>query len=379
MGECPGGSTLERPCIVILFISPDTYRQIISGARRDPLAAVVRGLLTLAEPPYGCVVRWRNRQFDRHPDKSVRVPAHVISVGNLTLGGTGKTPLVAWIARWWQQRQVPVSIVSRGYGAPENGQNDEALELARRLPDVPHLQNRQRCVAALQAVHELGSEVILLDDGFQHRSLARDLDIVLVDATDPFGGDRLFPRGLLREPIAGLARADVIVVTRCDQVPAERLREIRRRIGQVAPRAALANVIFRPDQLTDASGERQPLSALEGQVVLSFCGIGNPAGFRKTLQTAGLLVQDSQTFPDHHRFTPSDIRRLATWCDASTAAAVICTGKDMVKLPHRQLGRLPLWALQIEPHFQSGQAALEARLRRLNPPSAPVAEGDATV
>ena len=159
---------------------------------------MLRLLLHAAEVPYALVVGWRNRRFDRHPERVFRVAVPVISVGNLTTGGTGKTPLVEWLARWFRAAGVRVTLISRGYAAEKGARNDEAMELEQRLPDVPHLQNPDRVQAARIAVEELDCQLIILDDAFQHRAIARDLDIVLIDATEPFGYGHLLPRGLLR-------------------------------------------------------------------------------------------------------------------------------------------------------------------------------------
>ena len=140
-----------------------------------------------------------------------RAAVPVVSVGNLTLGGTGKTPMVEWLARWYRRRGLRVAILSRGYGQ-EGGLNDEGQVLEENLPDVPHLQGPDRVALAGIAAYELETELIVLDDGFQHRRLARDLDLVLIDALDPFGLGNLFPRGLLREPIRSLRRASVVVL-----------------------------------------------------------------------------------------------------------------------------------------------------------------------
>jgi tetraacyldisaccharide 4'-kinase len=169
-------------------------------------------------------VRQRNRWFDRAGSHVQRVAAPVISVGNITVGGTGKTPFVAWLAQWFALRQMPVTIISRGYGSRRGTPNDEALELAARLPDVPHLQNPDRVAAAEQALHANATQVLILDDAFQHRRLARDLDIVLLDALEPFGYEHLLPRGLLREPIESLSRAHVVALSRSDAVDEPRRR-----------------------------------------------------------------------------------------------------------------------------------------------------------
>jgi tetraacyldisaccharide 4'-kinase len=189
------------------MLGPTEFRDLVSGRRRGIGTGVTRGLLRVAEVPYTMAVGVRNRRFDRGHTEVHHVERPVVSVGNLTLGGTGKTPMVKWLARRMQSLGQRVAIVSRGYGSTNGQSNDEAMELAAALPGVPHLQNRDRVAAARQAIQEFGPDLLLLDDGFQHRRLARDLDIVLLDSLEPFGFEHVFPRGTLREPLAGLDRA----------------------------------------------------------------------------------------------------------------------------------------------------------------------------
>ncbi|MBL8826727.1 MAG: tetraacyldisaccharide 4'-kinase, partial [Planctomycetaceae bacterium] len=163
------------------------FRSIVSGQARGVGPLLVRSVLALGELPYALAMRWRNWRCDVDPRRVTRVDVPVVSVGNLTLGGTGKTPVVEWVARWFRQHDTRVTIVSRGYGGQHGARNDEALELEERLDDVPHLQNPNRVEVAQLAIEEFECELVLLDDGFQHRRLGRDLDIVLVDALDPFG------------------------------------------------------------------------------------------------------------------------------------------------------------------------------------------------
>src|SRR5262249_20780095 len=189
---------------------------LVSGRRRGLWPSLLRCGLWALSVPVGLGVRLRNRFFDWGWKRTFRAQVPVISVGNLTLGGTGKTPCVEYVARFCRGAGKRVAIRGRGYGS-DHGRNDEALVLEENLPDVPHLQGADRVALAAIAVEELESEVLVLDDGFQHRRLARDLDIVLVDVTDPWGGGFLLPRGLLREAPAGLRRASVVVLTRSDQ------------------------------------------------------------------------------------------------------------------------------------------------------------------
>ena len=322
--------------------------------------------------PYALAMAWRNRRYDRGKATIHRAAVPVVSVGNITLGGTGKTPMVQWIARWFRNHQVRVTIISRGYRAEEGGRNDEARELEQKLPDVPHLQNPDRAAAAKIAVEELETQLIVLDDGFQHRRLARDVDIVLLDALEPFGYEHVFPRGTLREPMSGLCRADVLILSRADAIDSSQREAIRRRVRSLAPHAAWAEVRHAARELISAGGtgtasgtQRVSLDSLTNAPVVAFCGIGNPAGFRHTIQTCGFNLADFREFPDHHGYSRADIDDLAAWAERSGAAAVLCTHKDLVKIGLDQLGRLPLWAIRVEIDFIAGQDALESRLLAL--------------
>jgi tetraacyldisaccharide 4'-kinase len=343
------------------------FRDLVSGRRRGVGAAALRALLRAAEIPYTAAVKLRNRRFDsgRRPVERVGVP--VISVGNLSLGGTGKTPLVEWLARWLRSRGVRVTIISRGYGAEAGARNDEALELEERLPDVPHLQNPDRVAAAKVAIEEFDCQCILLDDGFQHRRLARDLDLVLIDALEPFGFGHVFPRGTLREPLAGLGRAHAVALSRADFLEPRERAKIKAVVQRVAPQALWLELAHAPRRLESSAGKEQSLDWLRGRRVAAFCGLGNPAGFRRTLDGLGAAVADFREFPDHHPYQRCDIEALTAWGDGLGADALICTAKDLVKLRVEQLGRLPLWSLAIELKIISGQNELETRLKPLLP------------
>lgn len=323
---------------------------------------MLRGGLGLAEVPYAWYVRRRNRRYDVGQIKVEQVGAPVVSVGNLTVGGTGKTPLVEWLARSLQSRGVKVGIVSRGYGSQQGQPNDEALELARSLPDVPHVQNRDRVAAARAAIEAKGCELILLDDGFQHRRLHRDLDIVLLDALAPFGYGRLLPRGLLREPLSSLARAHVICLSRADLIAEPKRAEIHEQVTSLAPDAAWVELAHRPRSLLSSAGEEAPLASLTQRPVAAFCGIGNPEGFRATLDQCGYRVVAWREFPDHHRYSERDLAWLSNWADQAAAEAIVCTHKDLVKLDVPRLGERPLWALGVGVEVLAGRDELVSRL-----------------
>ncbi len=341
---------------------PGEFHDLASGRTRGLRAGLLRGVCRLAEVPYGLAVWWRNRRFDRDGSRSVAVDVPVICVGNLTTGGTGKTPMVQWLAGWFRQRGLRVCIVSRGYRAEEGGQNDEALELELRLPDVPHLQNADRVSAARTAIEEFQSQLVILDDGFQHRRLRRDLDIVLLDALEPFGFGHLLPRGLLREPISSLRRASVVVFSRADAVDAARRDEIRDTVQRHAPDAIWVEAVHRPTAFINASGKSRPLTDFGGEQALAFCGIGNPEGFRKTLQSICPQLVAWREFPDHHAYSRNDLEQLARQAKAAGARLLVCTHKDLVKIRVDELEGIPLWALQIEMAIQAGLEPLEIRL-----------------
>ncbi len=344
------------------MIDPREFREIVSGRRRGLAASALRGMLRTAETPYTFAVNRRNNRFDTGKIISHRVVVPVISVGNLTLGGTGKTPVVKWIVRWFAERGMNVGIVSRGYGASAGRHNDEAVELAQSLPNVPHVQNPDRVAAAQRAINEHHVQAIVLDDGFQHRRLARDLDIVLLDALEPFGFEHVFPRGTLREPVAGLTRAQVVCLSRADAVSSTERNTIRERVQQFAPHAAWCELAHAPSQLINANGDARALDALMGKRVAAFCGIGNPAGFEHTLAATGCTVAAWRVFADHHRYSDADAAALAAMARARKADMAVCTHKDLVKLQTLDLGGVPLWAVSIDMQFLSGQTEFEQAL-----------------
>jgi tetraacyldisaccharide 4'-kinase len=348
-------------------LNASTFREIVSGQRRGATASILRGILRLVEAPYSSAVAWRNRQYDLGRKAVERVGVPVISVGNLTLGGTGKTPLIEWLARWFRERHVRVAIVSRGFGAKDGARNDEALELAEKLPDVPHVQNPDRVAAARAAIVEHNCQLILLDDAFQHRRIHRDLDIVLLDALEPFGYGHLFPRGMLREPLSSLKRADVIGLSRANLVDATERKRIQSLIRTHAPSGLWIECGHAPRELRAASGNSAPLNSLAGRAVAAFCGIGNPDGFRRTLVQCGFNVAALREFPDHFAYPPAEIDSLAAWASRLSIEAVLCTQKDLVKIGSDCLGEKPLWAVTIGLEITLGQRELEACLRATLP------------
>jgi tetraacyldisaccharide 4'-kinase len=343
----------------------ERFHDLASGRSRGPAAGLGRLGLWLASLPYGLAVRVRNRLYDAGRLRIARAGVPVVSIGNLTLGGTGKTPCVEYVAGFYRSLDLAVAILSRGYGSAA-GRNDEAMVLEENLPDVPHLQGADRVALAHTAIEELESAVLVLDDGFQHRRLARDLDVVLVDATNPWGHGHLFPRGLLREPTTGLRRAGAVVLTRCDQVSPAEVAAVAARVARLSPNAALARACHRPEELTGEGLDPLPVEELRGRPVAAFCGLGNPDAFRATLEQCGADVRLFRAFPDHHPYSSrGDVESLREWVRPLSAGGLVVTSqKDLVKLRLTDLGGHPLRALRIRLHFLDGKDAFDACLQR---------------
>jgi len=343
------------------------YRPILSGQRSDPIAMAMRAGLRVLSWPYGAAVRLRNRRFDRGVNvHDCGVP--VISVGNLTTGGTGKTPIVCYLARRLRERSLRVALVSRGYGRGDHDANDEAMELHDRLPDVPHIQDPDRVEAARVAVEELDAEVILMDNGMQHRRLEREWNIVVIDATCPFGYDYLLPRGLLREPITGLRRADLCMISRADAVSHDAVERIEQQIHHIAPDLPIVRCSHRPTGLLQYPQQMTPLEPEDRTPVAVVTAIGNPSAFEQTVLDCGMRVIDSQHLPDHDPYEPETVRNLIRWAQSldSSVERIVCTHKDLVKLRTDRLGEKPLVAIQIELEILQGEDQIEKALDRIS-------------
>lgn len=355
----------------LIPFSAEQVRSVQSGEARGLVPGLVRFLLQLATVPYYGVVALKNALFDYGVQKPKNMLVPAISVGNITTGGTGKTPLVCYLANWLQQTGYAPLLISRGYGSKPGEPNDEARELAQRLPQVPHQQAPDRIAAAqaLLTTHgKLRHPVLLLDDAFQHRRIHRNLDIVVLDALNPWGFDYLLPRGLLREPVASLKRADVIALSRCDAVSEEVRAAIAKRAKSLAPDALWIEMRAVPQQVQSLDGSVRPIDAMRHRPVLAFCGIGNPQGFAHSLQQAQLEPTQIIPYPDHHPFDHSDLLHLLKQAQSQDVREIVCTHKDLVKF-------LPAWqddliragvrlsALVMQLEITKGKEPLEALLR----------------
>lgn len=349
-----------------LLPDAESFRRLADGSTRGWTASLARACLRGLSVPYAVAVAARNAAYDAGLLSAAAAPVPVVAVGNLTLGGTGKTPLVAWAVRTLLRHGRTPAIVSRGYGSRPGERGDEAAELAILLPGVAHVADADRRAAARGAAAG-GVDVVVLDDGFQHRRLARDLDIVAVDVTDPFGCGHVFPRGLLREPLAGLGRADAVVLTRASTVPPARRDEIRASLESACrggrPRT-WAEADHLPVSLRRFGGASEPLEWLRGRRVFAFAGIGNPAAFRTTLAATGCELAGFRWFADHHAYAADDLDAIAGEAAALGAVAVVTTLKDLVKVRRDEIRGLSVVAVEIAVVLTAGSDALEAALLR---------------
>ena len=293
-----------------------------------------------------------------------RLPCPVVSIGNLTAGGTGKTPLTEWTARWLQRQGWRVAVLSRGYGGTSGerpqvvstgegpitswrASGDESYLLATRLPGVPVVVGRNRYASGMYACERFGAQVVVLDDGFQHHALHRDCDVVLIDATSPFGHGALLPRGTLREPLRALGKAQVIVLSRVEtaaEVVPGLSRQIECYVGQrpIYRMAVIPDSLYRHD-----TGCSVDLCWLKQRRVLAFAGLGNPQAFAASLTQCGAGVVKLLAFPDHHPYNPADWQFIRDAARHEGAEAVITTQKDAVRLEPSWLRGVPVYSLRI--------------------------------
>lgn len=301
--------------------------------------------------PYAAVAHLRARAYRKGILKQHRLPGVVVSVGNLTVGGTGKTPMVLWIAGRLLAEGKSVGILTRGYRgkemapdadlpASDSSTSDEVQLLKSRLGERVAFGIGANRFTRGQALARRGVEWFVLDDGFQHMQLARDADIVLVDATNPFGGGRVLPAGRLREPRTGLARADVIVITRSLRAPAVEAAIQRDSDAPVFYARTVLDSVAAPfhPHLTEQDARSRRLFA--------FCGIGNPAAFIADLRDWGFQIAGHRFFPDHHRYSARDIAEIERQARAAGAEGVICTEKDSFNY-HGLWRSMDLWVCTI--------------------------------
>jgi tetraacyldisaccharide 4'-kinase len=293
---------------------------------RSPVARLAA---TAAEPFYRAALSMRNAAFDRGWRKTHRVNLPVISIGNLTTGGTGKTPTIVYVAHTLQAYGACPAVVLRGYMPDSAAESDEQELLRDLLPDTPVIADPDRVAAVRRLEWEHAEvDVVLLDDGFQHRRLKRDLDIVLIDATNPFGYDHVLPRGLMRESPAGLRRADAVVLTHADLLEPSVLSTIGERVRALHGRPPIAHTAHAWSQIVDA--DDQPVERPRARVFI-VAGIGNPDSFLDQAAQRFTIV-GTKLLPDHANYDRQVLGEVRRELDSAQPEAILTTEKDWVKL-----------------------------------------------
>lgn len=300
----------------------------------------------------------------------------VISIGNITAGGTGKTPLVVWTCEYLGRKNLRPAVLTRGYKSGGGKIPDEPEMIRRLCPGAAVVIDSNRARGAAGAVSELHANVLVMDDGFQHQRLARDLDIVAIDATCPFGYNRLLPAGLLREPVSSLKRARAAVITRTDQADQDTVRSIEKRLLAINPGLTIARANHEPTHLASSRRKKIPLEQLKNRKVHAFCAIGNPPAFFETL-TKLQAELTTQTFNDHHRYSKSEISDIFARARQAGARLIVCTQKDYDRaapLAPKNTD-IQLVYLAIDLKFTKNQEQIERLVDKATEPAGPAGNG----
>ena len=362
------------------------------GGRANALKFVLGGFSRL----YERAVQIRLGLYRRRILRPQELGCPVVSVGNLTVGGTGKTPVAEMLARELQRRGRRVAILSRGYKSvprpfmqrlrnklfkhrdlfpprivsdgrevllDSRRAGDEPHMLAKNLPGVCVLVDKDRVKSGLHALRHFDSDILLLDDGLQYQRLRHGIDVVLIDRQSPFGNERLLPRGTLREPPANLSRASYIIVTKSGPEPDEPLLARLRTLNRTA---AIIECSHAPRHWEDLkTGVKFPLGHLRGRHVGALSGIARPESFEEGVRQLGAVVEVSKAFADHHRFTKKEILRFLEWCDRRSLDALVTTEKDAVRFPDIDQPQVPMLFLRVEIEILRGGSHWEELLSRL--------------
>jgi tetraacyldisaccharide 4'-kinase len=370
--------------------------EVILEKRQGKGANLVRGFLHALSKGYGAAIKTRRLLYDVRILRDSTLGVQVIAVGNLTVGGTGKTPVVEKFASALRDQGRSVAILSRGYRSKpqpihqwfinkillredttpprvvSDGKSllldsemagDEPYMLASNLKDVIVLVDKDRVKSGRYAIEKFGCDTLLLDDGFQYWKLkGRRHDVVLVDRQSPFGNERLLPRGTLREPPSHLARANWIFITKSDG----KTDELRRRIAGINPAAGIIECIHHPLYLEDVfTGNRIGLEFFKGRKVSALSGIAQPESFEDSLVQLGAELVYSRKFADHHRFTQLEVIKAINRSKKKLAEAIITTQKDAVRFPKIDRRDLPIYFMRVEIKILSGAEDFQDCVRKI--------------
>ena len=312
---------------------------LATDQKKGIIAGVFKFLLWILSLIYGLLVRIL---FFLNRLRPYRLKCRVISVGNITLGGTGKTSLVEYLTRYLKQEGHKVAILTRGYKrkitscqlpvTSYENMGDEPYMLAKNLGDVPVMVDAQRIRAAKRAIRDYAADTVILDDGFQQWQIQKDLEIVTIDAASAFGNQQLIPRGILREPLNSLKRADIILLTKTNLQPD--VQGIKDFLNQINPGALIFSSMHQPKGFYQINKPEQlwDTGILKGKAVGLFSGIADPASFENLIKGAGIHIAFSLRFPDHHEYSPDDLDKIAGAAKAKNIDTVVTTEKDAARI-----------------------------------------------
>lgn len=336
------------------------FRRLAEDYEKGPLAQLLLPFLEFASGIYGSQVRALRQKYENGKTKRKKLPFPVVSIGNLTWGGTGKTPLVEFIARRLAERGRKVLILTRGYG------HDESEQMKHHMPDVLIGIGKNRFETACELIKKHPVDIAILDDGLQHVPLYRDLEIVMINALNPFGNSRLLPRGILREPLETLSRAHLIVLSHANLISPENLEKIKKEIHTHAPKAGIVDTQLEPLFFYRAKKKvRVPLNKLENQKVTTFSGVGVPRSFQLMLARLQIKPLRNFEFPDHHPFTEKDLKEIKDVSASSSANEIITTEKDFFRCQHLIAEKLNPLVLAARLRIASGEGVLMQKLAQL--------------
>ena len=352
---------------------------------------LIMGILYIFSLIYGLLVNIKLAGYKYGIFQKQKLDCFVISLGNVTVGGTGKTPTAQRLARDIRDMGYRVVILNRGYRAKWHGEvgivsdgkrlhmdaaeaGDEAYMLAKHLPEVPVLIGAERAKTGRYAMEHFGAEVAILDDGYQHWQLERDLDILLVDAVNVFGNGYILPRGTLREPISHISRADICLMTKVDQAAAGSCDYIRETVHRYNPEARIVESIHQPrcfipltEWYVNIASQGIDIAQMRGKRIMAVSAIGNPASFEQTLSDLGAVIIESLRYPDHHDYAMSEMTDIFQQAENAGAEAIVITEKDAVKIPAdvaREKWSIPIYVICVEVNFQKGSEGLADLLKK---------------
>ena len=351
---------------------PGYFYSLVKDEKKGLTVCFFKAVLLFLSFIYGFIVALTRAVYSLGIIKRVELEVSVISVGNITCGGTGKTPFVKMLVKYLSDKGDKAAILIRGYKrGPANNQKlrnarsmgDEGYLLSMTT-DAPVLVGRDRIKTGRRAQLEYNPDVIILDDGFQHWRLKRDLDIVLINATNPFGNNYLVPRGILRERISNLKRADVFVLSKVDL--ADDIRALKNKLKNINPQALIMETVHKPVYFSDLSGRQFKLQEIAGKEVCIFSAIADFSSFASTVSGLGAAVKRKFEFPDHYSYKQEDLDKIIKDCKEAGISIMVTTRKDAVKLTEIKRDSFPrLFILNIELTIIENGQEFKSRLRNL--------------